>query len=152
MSLLALFLNKENCPSSARNWADSWNVLDVSARAIAAPTDRQRLLGHGEMNELKSIHPSLFLAIVCFLLLSPFQKFPPTPSHFFRYLCFTPSLATYFKMEALSIEHRNPTLRVYGTVCQLNSLFGLSEPNHLVKVGWLDTLQGRSAAHVTSTY
>ncbi len=43
------------------------------------------------------------------------------------------------------IPHYYPTLISPG-------LFGLSELHHLEKMGWLDTLQGRSAAHVTSSY
>lgn len=35
-----------------------------------------------------------------------------------------------------------------GPVC----LLGLSELHHLAMVGWLDALQGRSVAHVTSSY
>lgn len=55
-----------------------------------------------------------------------------------------PFLATQLKKWDSSAEERNPTLRVNGTVCRLNSLglFGLAEL-HLRKVDFLDALQGR---------
>lgn len=102
------------------------------------------------------VHPpiSVFGLILCSLVFLFFFSFLTSSVflllffyfYFFFFLpLFHPLLATYFRVEDVSTEERNPPLRVNGTVCWLTSLglFGLSELRHLTKVWFLDTLQGR---------
>lgn len=82
--------------------------------------------------------------------------FSLTSSIFIFHLSFIPSaLPTISRLRTARLSNQviSP-LAVNGTVCRSASpgLFGPPESHHLSKVGWPGALQGRSAAHVTSSY
>lgn len=84
--------------------------------------------------------PSLFFSISFFLLL-PFSSSSSSLFWFFFLPLFHHLLTTYFRMEDVSTEERNPTLSVNGTVCWLTSAWSLwAMPPHW---SFLAAVQGR---------